>query len=127
MEDNDDINQRMENMGIEEEENIGFILEGDVDENINRYELCLVGKLLTEKSINTRMMKTRLADVWRPTMGINIKDLDQGMFLFQFFRKEDMQWVTNGGPWSFDNAILALKTIAAGENPAKVTPCFVSI
>lgn len=127
MAENDDINQRMENMGIEEEENAGFMLEGDVDESNNRYELCLVGRLLTEKSINTRMMKTRLADIWRPTMGINIKDMDQGMFLFQFFRKEDMQWVTNGGPWSFDNAMLALEKIERGESPATIKPCFVSI
>lgn len=127
MEDNEDINQRMQNMAIDEEENAGFVLEGDVEDNTNRYELCLVGRLLTEKSINTKMMKSRLADVWRPTMGINIKDLDKGMFLFQFFRKEDMQWVTNGGPWSFDNAMLALEKVETGENPANISPCFVSI
>lgn len=112
---------------FDEEENMGFILEGEVDETINRYELCLVGRLLTEKGVNTKIMKSRIADIWRPSMGLNIKDLEQGMFLFQFFRKEDMQWVTNGGPWSFDNAMLALEKIAAGENPAKITPCFVSI
>ncbi|XP_074361558.1 uncharacterized protein At4g02000-like [Apium graveolens] len=127
MEDTEIINQRLENMGIEEEENAGFMLEGEVDETTNRYELCLVGRLLTEKGVNTKVMKSRIADVWRPSMGLNITDLDQGIFLFQFFRKEDLEWVTNGGPWSFDNAMLALEKVTAGENPAKMQPCFVSI
>ncbi|KAL8121850.1 hypothetical protein AgCh_018547 [Apium graveolens] len=34
------------------------------------------------------------------------------------FRKEDMQWVLNGGPWSFDNAMVALETVAMEEDPA---------
>ncbi|XP_074346128.1 uncharacterized protein LOC141684890 [Apium graveolens] len=127
METNEDINQRMKSMGIEDEENAVFVPEGDVDESFNRYEFCLVGRLLTEKNVNTKIMKSRIADIRRPTMGINIKDLEQGMFLFQFFQKEDMQWVTNGGPWSFDNAMLALEKIEVGENPAKVNPCFLSI
>lgn len=60
-------------------------------------------------------------------MGINIKDLDQGKFLFQFFRKEDMHWVLKGGPWSFDNVMMALDTVAAGEDPAKVNPWYLNI
>lgn len=31
-------------------------------------------------------------------MRLNIKDLEHGLFLFQFYRKEDMQWVLKGGP-----------------------------
>lgn len=50
-------------------------------------------------------MKTKMEDVWKPVMGINIKELESGVYLFQFYHKEDMQWVLNGGPWSFDNAI----------------------
>ncbi|XP_074348138.1 uncharacterized protein LOC141686923 [Apium graveolens] len=127
MADGEDINQRMENLGIDDEQNAEFILEGDVDESINRYELCLVGRLLTEKGINTRIMKSRIADVWRPAMGINIKDLEHGQFLFQFFRKEDIQWVTKGGPWSFDSAMLALEKVEAGQNPAHIVPCHLDI
>lgn len=55
---------------FDEEENMGFILEGEVDETINRYELCLVGRLLTEKGVNTKIMKSRIADIWRPFYGV---------------------------------------------------------
>lgn len=87
-------------MVIENEENEELIFEGDVEEEVNKYELCLVGRFLTEKNINVRAMKTKMADVWKPVMSINIKEFKSGIYVFQFFRKEDMLWVFNGGPWS---------------------------
>ena len=60
-------------------------------------------------------------------MGVTIKEIGQGLFLFQFYRNEDKQWVQNGGPWSFDNAMLALEEVKAGQNPVDVKPYFLSI
>lgn len=54
-------------------------------------------------------------------MGISIKDIKPGLFLFQFYHAEDLQWVRNGGPWSFDNALLVLNVIKPGEDPTKVS------
>lgn len=121
------IDHQLASLGIEDEENEVFVLEGDIDEDVNRYDLCLVGRLLTEKSINVRAMKSKMADVWRPTMGLSIKEIGQGLLLFQFYRKEDKQWVQNGGPWSFDNAMLALENVNGGQNPVDVKPCFINI
>lgn len=123
----EDIDQRMANLGVEDEEKEVFVLDVDIDENMNRYELCLVGRLFTEKNVNTRVRKSKIADVWRPAMGLNIKELEHGLFLFQFYKKEDMRWVVKGGPWSFDNAMVALEKVAVGENPAKVKPWFLNI
>lgn len=92
----------------------------EVEEQVNRYELCLVGRFLTEKNINTRAMTTKLADVWKPTMGVNIKEIDPGIFLFQFYHREDLMWVCNGGPWMFDNAMLVVSKIPSGEEPVDV-------
>lgn len=91
-----------------------------MEEDTNRFDLCLVGRFLTEKGINTRVMKTKLADIWRPAMGITIKDIKPGLFLFQFYHQDDFDWVRNGGPWSFDNALLVLNVIKTGEDPTKV-------
>lgn len=115
-----DIEMRMADMDIENEENEELIIEEGVEEEINRFELCLVGRFLTEKNINIRVMKSKMADIWKPAMGISIKDLKPGLFLFQFYHKDDVQWVVNGGLWSFDNALLVLNTIGTGEDPTKV-------
>lgn len=45
------------------------MFEEGIEEEINRYETCLVGHFLTEKNINTRAMRSKLVDVWKPTMG----------------------------------------------------------
>lgn len=72
-----------------------------------------------EKNINIRAMKTKMADIWRPAMGITIRDLKPGLFLFQFYHDNDMKWVLNGGPWSFDGALLVLILLNQGRIPRK--------
>lgn len=122
-----DLNDQMENLNLEEEENTAFVLEGDVEEALNKYELCLVGRFLTEKNINVRAMKSKLADIWKPAMGISIKELETGIFLFQFYHKEDMLWVSNGGPWQFDNAMLCINIVPNGEDPLNVPLWYLNI
>lgn len=43
-----------------------------------------------KKNLNIKVMKAKLADIWRPVRGINIKDLKPGIFLFQFYHIDDM-------------------------------------
>ncbi|XP_074375304.1 uncharacterized protein LOC141717092 [Apium graveolens] len=119
--------EQMADLDIEEEENESFVLEGDSEEEVNRYDLCLVGRFLTGKTINARAMKSKMADIWRPTMGITINEIDQGIFLFQFYHKEDLQWVMGGGSWTFDNAMLLLEMVVVGEEPLKVQLWFLNI
>lgn len=111
-----DIDNQVASLDIDNEENEELCFDGEGEEESNKFKMCLVGKFLTEKNINIRVMKTKMADVCRPTLGINIKEQKAGVFLFQFYHKDDMQWVQNGGPWSFDNALFLLNTIAAGED-----------
>ncbi|XP_074328037.1 uncharacterized protein LOC141665950 [Apium graveolens] len=126
MENTEDINMHMANLGIEDEENEELVFGAEVEE-VNKYELCLVGRFLSEKSINDRAMKSKLADVWKPAMGVTIKEIEPGIYLFQFYHIEDLNWVMNGGPWSFDNIMLVLATIPPGENPIKVALIYVNI
>lgn len=115
-----DINDQLAGIDIDAEENEELCFDGEIDEGVKKFELCLVGRFLTEKNINIRAMRSKMADIWRPAMGITIKELTTGLFLFQFYHKDDVQWVRNGGPWSFDGAMLVLNTIVVGEDPVKV-------
>lgn len=111
----------MSDLDIANEENEELVLDVEGEESANRFELCLVGKFLTEKSLNVRAMKSKMADLWKPAMGINIKTLVPGLFLFQFYHKNDLDWMMSNGPWSFDNTILVTSTIPAGGDPTKVS------
>lgn len=116
----DDINERMAGMGIEDKENTELVFDEEAEDISNKFEICLVGRFLTEKSLNFREMKSKMADIWRPARGLTIKDLKPGLFLFQFYHVDDLEWVLNGGPWSFDGAMLVISKIGVGEDPLEV-------
>lgn len=92
-----------------------------MEETTNQFELWLVGRFRTKKTINTRAISTKMADLWKPAMSINVKALKPGIFLFQFYHKDDMSWVMNNDPWSFDNVMLVSSTMGMGEDPMKVS------
>ncbi|KAH1128992.1 hypothetical protein J1N35_000370 [Gossypium stocksii] len=41
-------------------------------------------------------------------------------FLFRFFHKMDIDWVINGAPWTFNNNLLMIHRLEAGDDPFKV-------
>lgn len=47
-------------------------------------------------------------------MGINIKEIYDGIFMFRFYHAKDKQ-ILEGGPWYFDNAMLIIQVIPPGE------------
>lgn len=116
----EDIHERLAGLGIEDEENTELVFDEEAEDVTNKFETCLVGRFLTEKNLNTRAMKSKIADIWRPARGINIKELKPGVFLFQFYHMDDMEWVLNGGPWNFDGAMIVLSKIGVGEDPLEV-------
>lgn len=118
---------QLKELKIEGEDNQDFTFDEGVEEQLNRYEPCLVGRFLTAKTINTRAMTIKLADVWKRWMGINIKEIEPCIFLFQFYHREDMAWVQNGGPWLFDNTMLTVSKITARKDPLNVPLWHVNI
>ena len=64
------------------------------------------GEVFADRNINFIAMKNRLARLWRPGKGMCIKDLEQNLFVFQFYHEIDLRRVVEGGPWTFDSHIL---------------------
>lgn len=77
-------------MGIDDEENEELVFGDEVEEVMNNFDMFSVERFLLEKSLNVRVMKSKLTDVWRPVHGINIKDLKPSIFLFQSYHIDDM-------------------------------------
>lgn len=74
------LDKQMADLNIEEEEYGEFMFDDDVEEQLNKYELCLVDRFLTEKNINTRVMVSKMADACKSTMGVSIKEIDPDYF-----------------------------------------------
>ncbi|KAJ8446368.1 hypothetical protein Cgig2_019261 [Carnegiea gigantea] len=60
-------------------------------------------------------MKSVFRNVWEPSEGLVIHDLDVNLFSFQFFRVADKEYVLNEGPWAFDGHTLLLKLMTGLE------------
>ena len=78
-------------------------------------------KFLKERTINIQAMKNTLAALWRLVKGVYIKDLNQNLFLFQFFHERDVDRVYAGSPWTFDRHLLTTKRLEKGVSPSTVT------
>ncbi|KAJ8431934.1 hypothetical protein Cgig2_017420 [Carnegiea gigantea] len=52
-----------------------------------------------------------MKNIWRPSQGLVVTDLDQNLFAFQFFSIGDKEYVLEEGPWAFDGHIRLLKEL----------------
>ncbi|CAL5332799.1 unnamed protein product [Camellia sinensis] len=82
-----------------------------------RSDLCLVGTLLTRKPFNVDAMKSCMLSVWQPTKGMQVRVIDDNLFVFSFGHVVDKRQVLLHGPWTFDKHLLML-----GEMDPKVQP-----
>src|SRR4051812_20108425 len=97
----------------EEEGGFCFDVEDEVSE-AGDIRLCLVGRFLCDKPIHVMSMKKRVADMWRPVKGVIIKKALEGLFLFQFSHKLDMEAALKGGPWTFGSHLLIIERVQIG-------------
>ena len=84
------------------------------------FELSLVGRFLTDRSINFNFMRDRLSHLWRPGKGVCISELANQWYIFKFFHVVDLKRVLAGGPWTYDNHLLILHWIQLGECPNQI-------
>lgn len=87
----------MENLNISREEDEDLIFDVNEGENHTEvFDLCLVGRLLTDQTYNFNIMKNRMAAIWKPNKGVLFKSIGDGRMLIQFFHKLDLKRVVEG-------------------------------
>lgn len=90
-------------MIIMEDEKIGGITDAENDEGLTEIDTrwCLVGRFLTDSSIDFQLMQHKMASLWRPGKGMYVKQLEANRFLLQLYHELDITRVCNGSPWTF--------------------------
>ncbi|CAN0863252.1 hypothetical protein LINGRAHAP2_LOCUS8662 [Linum grandiflorum] len=96
------------------------IPEDLVDAPSDDLTLCVVGTFVTERNINFNAMRTQMANLWRPREGVTITDKGEGLILFRFYHPLDKDLVLEGGPWTFDQNLLALRGLTLGDDFTQV-------
>lgn len=107
------------NLVIDDEEEEGVIVPSN-EVVAQKQTYMLVGKFLTEKNINYHAMQNVMAGLWRPKEGMEVYEMGGQRYSFVFFHKLDLQKVIDGGPWSFEQAMLIYHQVEEGEDPIAV-------
>lgn len=98
------------NLRIDDEDDeivdLGAVHSNDAKE---KFDLLLIGKLLTERSFNVETFKRTMTSVWNPGHGLIIRVLSPNLFAFQFFHWKDKDRVFLGRPWCFENNLILMK------------------
>ncbi|KAL8457918.1 hypothetical protein ACS0TY_035687 [Phlomoides rotata] len=92
---------------LDEEDDL--VLEHSVEDEAHQAtSFCLVGRFLTDQTINYTAIKNRMLDIWNPVKGVIIRTLGEGRFMFEFYHSLDVARVMNGLPWTFNNHLMLL-------------------
>jgi hypothetical protein len=112
----------MEHLRLEEEEDEIELPEEELARGGGGFNhaLCLIGRFLTNKPIRSHMVKGHMRDVWSLVKGIDVREVNMGVFIFQFCHHRDIQKVLKGGPWFFNKHMLVLGAMTEGESPEQV-------
>ncbi|KAK1366218.1 hypothetical protein POM88_041779 [Heracleum sosnowskyi] len=79
-------------ISIEDDEQCGIIYEENT-ESLSEIDThwCLVGRFLTDSSIDFQVMQHKMASLWRPGKGMYVNQLEANQFLFQFYHEIDIK------------------------------------
>ncbi|XP_030502803.2 uncharacterized protein LOC115717973 [Cannabis sativa] len=102
----------------EEEEDVA-IEGGEEDDGIDA-RWCVVGRFLSDRDVDFETMQNVLASLWKPGMGMFVKELPPDRYFFQFYHEVDIQRVITGSPWTFNRMQLILTRLQEGDDPQKV-------
>ncbi|MBA0784670.1 hypothetical protein Gotri_025917, partial [Gossypium trilobum] len=105
---------------LEEEEDEILQIQTEEGTNGDGEFLQLVECFLTASIVHFPAMRSTMANLWHPVRGIQITDLGEKRYLFQFFHLMDLERVIKCSPWTFNNHLLILHKLRRGENPLQI-------
>ncbi|KAA3459399.1 nucleolin-like [Gossypium australe] len=98
----DMVDTNLANLNIMDEEEHPMMIVGEDTVATQFYDMCLVGKVLTNSVVNFLFLKNTLADLWHPLRGVTITEMEDKRILFRFYCKIDLKRVMDGLPWGED-------------------------
>ncbi|CAK9309313.1 unnamed protein product [Citrullus colocynthis] len=81
---------------------LGSLIDGQLDH-------CLVGKLLTTRTIVPEIIKNVFANAWRTKLSFNVGSLGKNLYIFRVDSRRDKELVLRLGSWLLDNSLLLLE------------------
>ncbi|KAJ8765838.1 hypothetical protein K2173_015792 [Erythroxylum novogranatense] len=116
----DRVSASLANLSVDSAPDDGLVYGSDDLVTTDDAQLCLVGRFLTDKAINFHAMRHTLASVWQPLMGMQVREVKTGLYVFQFFHAVDVHRILDMRPCTFDNHLLILDRFGVSSSPFAV-------
>ncbi|MBA0731796.1 hypothetical protein Golax_022759, partial [Gossypium laxum] len=111
------VDTELANLNIIDEEEDPMVVLGVNNDDEESYDLCLVGRVLTDSVVNFPSLRNTLADLWHPLRGVSITELENKRILFRFYSEIDLKRVLDGMPWFFSRHLIVFHRLRRGEEP----------
>ncbi|MBA0756367.1 hypothetical protein Gogos_022322 [Gossypium gossypioides] len=89
------VDAELTNLNIIDDEEDPMVVLGVNNDDEKSYDLCLVGRVLTDSVVNFPSLRNTLADLWHPLRGVSITELENKRILFRFYSEIDLKQVHN--------------------------------
>jgi hypothetical protein len=94
---------------LREDENPGIVIKPQTfSPLIQRGQSCMVGKLLSERTITKEVLKIPMVRAWKPTGSVTFRTLGPNLFVIDFQKWWDKDRILEGRPWTFDGDLFSL-------------------
>ncbi|XP_042969037.1 uncharacterized protein LOC122301714 [Carya illinoinensis] len=110
----EELTKRWERLHLSNEETTVIKIQAeDSRTKAVRENVCVVGRILSEKGVNNEAFRNTMTQVWRLEGWVRFKDLNDQCFLIEFQKMQDKEKVLSGRPWCFDRNLLTLQEVDA--------------
>ncbi|XWS13549.1 hypothetical protein CRYUN_Cryun36dG0046500 [Craigia yunnanensis] len=102
---------------LTEEEQLDVVIEKEwVEDMVERSKNYLLDRLVMKKPVNLEAMKNIFMKVWKIQGGMNVNEVRERLFIFQFDDLLEKDRVLQKQPWFFNKSLLILKEINGDLN-----------
>ena len=70
---------------------------------------CLAGKFFTKHVLNVDVVVRTFKPLWKPIGELKIRDIEEGVLLFEFEDALNLERVLEYEPWSYDKSLVVFK------------------
>ncbi|CAH9138506.1 unnamed protein product [Cuscuta epithymum] len=93
---------------------------GEDSSEVERPVFPVVSALITDMKINFPAFRETMTSIWRAGRGVEIKEIEEKRYIFNFNHPVDMKRVIDGGPWQFGRNLQIVKEIKPTDIPHKI-------
>lgn len=93
---------------IDEQKTVEVCDQGIPKEISRRERLCLLGLVVSEKSVNKESFKSSMQSLWRLKGRVDFKEVGFDLFIIEFLETLDLKRIKEGRRWSFDRNLICL-------------------